>query len=239
MRDSLSLLEITRQKQGNPILGVNMDEWQQKRRLKRAEDYISNMISTMMSVSAVLATISVGVLAIVAKMNPGLAKSAIAGLIVISVIFFIWAFLEGRKSYGKLIWALSQVSVAGFDHARSPLLKCLRALKYGLFCLGSACFIFFLDMFIPFIKSTPATGIAKMINIKEVVRAVGYLFIIVGSIGMICFATKFPLSTRIKDLESSPERLLRYLNGYQVWVWSWILILAGSLIQLIMILVYL
>lgn len=205
----------------------------QESRVKRAEDYISNMISTMMSVSAILATISVGVLAIVSKLSPGFTKLAISGLIVVSVILFIWSFLEGRKSYGKLIWALSQETVIGFDHARLPLLKCLRILKYGLFCLGLACFVFFLDMCIPYIKSSPVMRISIMINLKEILSTLGYVFIIIGCIGMIRFATKFPLSTRIKDLESAPQRLLRYLNGYQVWLWSWILILAGSAIQLI------
>lgn len=211
-----------------------MNECTQKDRLKRAEDYISNMISTILSVSAVLITISVGILAIVAKdLNPGFAKSAIVSLIVISVILFIWTFLKGRESYGNLIWALSQESVVAFDHARLPLVKCLRSLKYGLLCIGSACFIFLLDLFIPFIRSTPAMRMRIMISPKEFLSAAGYLFIVVGSIGMICLAGKFPLFKRTKDLESASERLLRYLNGHQVWVWSWVLILVGSLIQCI------
>lgn len=207
----------------------------QESRLKRAEDYINSMISTLMTVSAILATISVGVLAIVANLNPGFTQLAITGLIVISVILFIWAFLEGRNSYGHLIWALGQETEIGFDHAREPLLKCIKILKYGLLCLGLACFIFFLDMCTLYIKPLPFMRTIKMINLKEILSTLGYVFIIIGSIGMICFATRFPFSTKIKELKSAPERLLRCLNGYQVWLWSWILIIAGSTIQLIMV----
>lgn len=59
-----------------------------------------------------------------------------------------------------------------------------------------------------------------------------YLFGISGSLGMMVFASKFPLSTRIADLRLCPERFLG-LNGYQVWMLSWAFILAGMLIQLI------
>ena len=212
-----------------------MNEFSQESKLKRAEDYISNMISTMMSVSAILATISVGVLAIVGKLKSGFIQLTMTFLIVISVILFIWSFLQGRKSYGKLIWALSQRMEIGFDNAREPLLKCLIILKYGLLSLGLACFIFFLDMLIPYIKASPIREITKMINFKEILISLGYVFIIIGSIGMILFVVKFPLSTNLKDLKLAPERLLRYLNGYQVWLGSWISILVGSAIQILMI----
>ncbi len=58
-----------------------------------------------------------------------------------------------------------------------------------------------------------------------------YVFIILGSIGMIIFATKFPFSTSIKDLRIKGEKFIG-LNGCQVWIWSWILIIAGTFIQL-------
>lgn len=65
---------------------------------------------------------------------------------------------------------------------------------------------------------------------SKIQNSLGFLFIVLGSLGMIGFATKFPFSTRIKDLKRHPARWLG-LNGYHVWKWSWIFILLGSLIH--------
>jgi len=56
------------------------------------------------------------------------------------------------------------------------------------------------------------------------------VLIVIGSVGMILFATKFPFSTRIRDLELSPERLLG-MNGYQVWKYAWVSIVLGAVGQ--------
>ena len=56
------------------------------------------------------------------------------------------------------------------------------------------------------------------------------LFIFVGFAGMIVFATNFPFSTRIADLRLAKETFLG-LKGDAVWVWSWSLIIAGTIIQ--------
>lgn len=66
----------------------------------------------------------------------------------------------------------------------------------------------------------------------SVILSLSYAFMILGSLGMIIFATKFPFSTRIKDLKNSEVKFL-WLNGYQVWMFSWIAIIAGTAIQLI------
>jgi len=62
--------------------------------------------------------------------------------------------------------------------------------------------------------------------------ALGYVFAIAGSAGMIIFARRFPSSTRIQDLTLTNERFC-CLNGYQVWVVSWSLIVLGGILQLV------
>jgi len=59
-----------------------------------------------------------------------------------------------------------------------------------------------------------------------------YILIILGSVGMILFATKFPFSANIKDLKHVTGKVLQ-LNGYQVWMFSWGFIIIGTAIQLI------
>ncbi len=59
-----------------------------------------------------------------------------------------------------------------------------------------------------------------------------YLLVIAGSVGMVLFATKFPFSTTIKDLELAPERLCGF-NGHQVWKYSWGAIILGTVGQLL------
>jgi hypothetical protein len=51
----------------------------------------------------------------------------------------------------------------------------------------------------------------------KVLVAVSYLFVIIASVGLILFATRFSLSTRIKDLKDAKERLC-CLNGYRVYI---------------------
>jgi hypothetical protein len=61
--------------------------------------------------------------------------------------------------------------------------------------------------------------------------AVGYLLVILGSIGMVLFALKFPFSSSLRDLAQAMERLGPF-NGYQVWIGAWLLIIFGPIIQL-------
>lgn len=56
-------------------------------------------------------------------------------------------------------------------------------------------------------------------------------FVILGSIGMLVFASKFPFTTALWQLKNSKERFL-FLNGYYLWNLSWGFIIAGSIIQL-------
>jgi hypothetical protein len=69
-------------------------------------------------------------------------------------------------------------------------------------------------------------------NLIKPFFSLAYPLIILGSIGMMLFASKFPLSSCIRDLESCNERLCG-LNGYQVWKFSWLLIIAGTVMQFI------
>lgn len=66
----------------------------------------------------------------------------------------------------------------------------------------------------------------------KVIVTLSYIFIILGSIGMMLFISKFPFSTSVKDLELVNYRFWR-LNGYQFWILSWLLIILGTFIQLI------
>lgn len=57
------------------------------------------------------------------------------------------------------------------------------------------------------------------------------VFVVIGSIGMLIFASKFPFTTAIWELKNAKERFL-FLNGYYLWNISWGFIIAGSIIQL-------
>lgn len=73
--------------------------------------------------------------------------------------------------------------------------------------------------------------VGKMIT-EKIIYSLSYLLVIFGSFGMIAFARKFPFVTAIWELKHSPERFLG-LNGYQVWLWSWILIILGTAGQIL------
>jgi hypothetical protein len=67
----------------------------------------------------------------------------------------------------------------------------------------------------------------------RIILSISYSLVIAGTMGLILFACRFPLSGRLKDLEHAPQRLFGLLNGYQVWKWSLLLILMGTAGQLI------
>lgn len=64
-----------------------------------------------------------------------------------------------------------------------------------------------------------------------------YIPIILGSIGMMLFVSRFPLSSCSEDLKLFNNRLCG-LNGYQVWRYSWFLIIAGTGLQFVWSLVW-
>ena len=101
----------------------------QKENVKRAEDYISSMINTMMSISAVLATISVAILAIIARLPYNLINLAITFFVSISAIIFISSFIRGRRSHGTIILSLLKGEEDASEKARLPLLKYVRLLN--------------------------------------------------------------------------------------------------------------
>lgn len=66
----------------------------------------------------------------------------------------------------------------------------------------------------------------------KIIFTVSYLLVIAGSFGMIIFPIRFPFATSIRELKYAKERFFQ-LNGYQVWIVSWISILLGSVGQII------
>jgi hypothetical protein len=69
-------------------------------------------------------------------------------------------------------------------------------------------------------------------RIDKIIFTVSYTLVILGSGGMIAFACKFPHFTGIWELKHTQERFL-WLNGYQVWVYSWLAILLGTVGQIV------
>ena len=202
---------------------------------KRAENYISDMIRTTMSISAVLVTISVAILAIIQRLPPSLTKLIINFFVLLSVIVFILSFNQGRKSHGTLILALLREEGRAADEARLPTLKYYRMLSLGLISLGIACALFFVPTLIdlPLVKPIGIMDKITMIPIlHRILNSFGFLFIMSGLLGQIGSIRKFPFSSNPEDLKQNSARWLG-LNGYQVWKWSWILILVGAIIQLI------
>lgn len=65
---------------------------------------------------------------------------------------------------------------------------------------------------------------------------ISYALIILGSIGMMIFPTHFPFSTNISDLRYETKRYIG-LNGYYFWVMSWLCIIFGTVIQLLIFLI--
>jgi hypothetical protein len=68
--------------------------------------------------------------------------------------------------------------------------------------------------------------------IYKILFTLSYLLIIVGSGGMIAFGCKFPAVSGIWELKYTSERFIG-LNGFQVWVFSWLAILIGTACQLL------
>ena len=64
------------------------------------------------------------------------------------------------------------------------------------------------------------------------VVAASYVFIILGAVGMIAFAMRFPFSTSLKDLIHADEKFL-FMNGYTIWLLAWTLIIIGTAIQFV------
>lgn len=68
--------------------------------------------------------------------------------------------------------------------------------------------------------------------ILKVLLSFGYVFVVLGSVGMIVFATKFGFSTHLGGYRNLENRYLG-MDGACVWWVSWCLIIAGTVLQLI------
>ena len=66
----------------------------------------------------------------------------------------------------------------------------------------------------------------------KTLNAFSYLCVFLGSIGMLMFSVKFPFSTSMDDQKYTGITFCG-LNGKQVWQLSWIFIMVGTLIQLV------
>jgi len=56
--------------------------------------------------------------------------------------------------------------------------------------------------------------------------------VILGSVGMIGLVKEFPFSSQIEDLKLFPVKAQGIFDGYQVWKYSWGLIIFGTILQL-------
>ena len=68
--------------------------------------------------------------------------------------------------------------------------------------------------------------------ILKVILSFGYILVVLGSLGMMIFATKFGFSTNLDGYRLSKDRFL-CMDGAQVWLASWVLIIIGTIMQLI------
>jgi hypothetical protein len=67
-------------------------------------------------------------------------------------------------------------------------------------------------------------------------QTIANLATVLGAVGMMYFAVKFPFSTHLWELEDDQKahKFLGKVNGYHFWLWSWFLILVGAFLQLIL-----
>lgn len=66
----------------------------------------------------------------------------------------------------------------------------------------------------------------------KILLSVSYFLVLLGSIGMVLFSTKFSFATSTWEHKNSDERICS-LNGQQVWIGSWLFIIIGTLGQLL------
>lgn len=66
----------------------------------------------------------------------------------------------------------------------------------------------------------------------KLIFTASYSFVLIGSVGMVLFATRFPFATSTWQLELAKEGLCG-LNGYQVWRYSWVAIIMGTVGQIV------
>lgn len=68
--------------------------------------------------------------------------------------------------------------------------------------------------------------------VLKIIFGFSYLAIMLGSYGLMKFVTKFPLSSSLDNHELTGRKYFG-LNGKQLWKYSWVLIIFGTLFQLI------
>jgi hypothetical protein len=62
--------------------------------------------------------------------------------------------------------------------------------------------------------------------------SLSYISVIAGSLGLAAFATMFGFATNLDEYRVSEQKFIG-LNGAQVWIGSWILIIVGTVGQLV------
>ena len=66
----------------------------------------------------------------------------------------------------------------------------------------------------------------------KLIFTASYSFVLIGSVGMVLFSTRFPFAMNNWELELAKERLCG-LNGHQVWRYSWVAIIMGTVGQIV------
>lgn len=62
--------------------------------------------------------------------------------------------------------------------------------------------------------------------------SLAYISVIAGSLGLAAFATKFGFATNLDENRVTGQKFIG-LNGVQVWIGSWMLIIVGTIGQLL------
>ncbi len=120
---------------------------------------------------------------------------------------------EGIKFPNTAIW-------------RGVTFKCIRFI-YRIMILIWVILIIF-----SFYKISESLKGEYMNYVLKIIFGFSYLAIMLGSYGLMKFVTKFPLSSSLDNHELTGRKYFG-LNGKQLWKYSWVLIIFGTLFQLI------
>lgn len=65
-----------------------------------------------------------------------------------------------------------------------------------------------------------------------IISGLGYIAIILGSVGMILYRKNFGFATSAHEDKLNTGKILGTpTNAYNVWMWSWGLIIGGTILQ--------
>jgi hypothetical protein len=137
-----------------------------------------------------------------------------------------WLTLKMASNWHQISKGKDVARGLGIASLLAGVTSMIFALIGGLICSGK------IILFPSLLGTWSGIDVNLFQEMKKIVFSLSYIFIILGSLGMIIFANKFSFSTRIKDLKLTNEKFLG-LNGYKIWIGSWSLIIFGTIIQLV------